>query len=152
MLSASGRPPAVSHWIQCGRKFSSPPKISDLAVFANSFNVWWTSLQPTSRITSDNGRLSRNVTPDEAWSKTRKGGKNGFYTILLTLSFWIRRATLPAEQSAYENLIDDVVWVVNQMLGSTVPTHPKRAGEDARGGPSKRFAFLFFFSPSSAHH
>jgi hypothetical protein len=81
----------------------------------------------------------------ETWSKTRKGGVNGFYSVVLALSFWLNAATSDLEKTKCEEAICDVFWVSDQMIATQKPSS-KRASPDEGGEsvPTKRY---FHFIP-----
>jgi hypothetical protein len=135
-LSAKGRPQPITHWINCGRKFTQIPEISDLAAYSKSFNTWWASLQPGSRVTSSG--LTRDVSAGETWAKTKKGGLNGFNSVVIALSFWLHNAKTEAQLQEFEEVLEDVLWVCNQMLAESNVSgkRPREDGEEI--GPSKR--------------
>jgi hypothetical protein len=111
----------VTHWINCGRKFSHPPDVPDLDAYAKSFNNWWTSIQPESRISSSG--LTHNVSAAEEWTKIKKGGPNGFNTVLIALSFWLQNVKTKPQQRKCEAVMEDILWAADQMLiKCTVPS------------------------------
>src|SRR5262245_32755619 len=126
-LSAKGRPTQITHWINCGRKFTHLPVIPDLVSYVASFNNWWRSLQPETRVVTE-GVITRDVEAEESWEKTRKGGVNGFVTVLICLAVWLRSTSSETEREICEVAIQDVLWVVERMISRG--NAPKRALED----------------------
>ncbi|KAI0045477.1 hypothetical protein FA95DRAFT_1495406, partial [Auriscalpium vulgare] len=84
-LAATGRPVQLSRWVS-RRDYSKSPVIDDVKAFTASWRAWWIGLQPEWR--GSKWPLAREVRASEAWSDCRKGGRNGFAIVLITLSWW----------------------------------------------------------------
>jgi hypothetical protein len=109
-----GRPEVVASWLKYGRKLDSPPVLTDLPAFIKSWWLWWTNLQPDWRKTAD-GTLLRDVDGD--WLSLRKGGNNGFFMIVLTLSWWLRAIDGVVEaEGEISKAFSDVNWVLDHLL------------------------------------
>jgi len=133
-LAAQGCPVVVTHWINCGRKLNRLPVISDLSEYGKSFNLWWASLQPATRIVSP-GVLSRNIDGGETWVKVRKGSINGFYTAILALSFWHHSTLTSAQRRECNEVIEDALWVADQLIGHL--KHPRDDDDDPLLSPKR---------------
>jgi hypothetical protein len=132
MINAKERPPAISHWNKCGRSASAVPKIENVEDWSRLWRIWWVSLQPQSR---DGDKLLRVVTPSETWPETRKGSINGFYSIVVSLGWWMEALKSPSQQSEFSLMLADVQWVLGQMLGlqNTSAKRPFDAIDDNEG-------------------
>jgi hypothetical protein len=68
------------------------------------------------------------------WSRTRKGGLNRFFVIILALGWWF----LGAKNNNGHNIsncghaLDDVIWVLEQMVRSDEPTRDSKAVKQMR--------------------
>jgi hypothetical protein len=120
ILACKNRPQILSHWIQCGRKYESQPVIKDLTSFISAWRLWWYSLQPEARkdgLDEDaTWPLHRVAKDGEMWAEVRKGSKNGFFGIVLTLSWWYRAVTTDFERELFDRALADVKWVASQMV------------------------------------
>jgi hypothetical protein len=113
VLSKTGRPNIVDRWIANGRK--STPLVTDVAAFAGAWKTWWIQLQPASR---EGQKLLRIVTLGERWEVQRKGGINGFFNVVVSMSWWCSAVKTPAQRRQLSEMADDVAWVLTQMVGS----------------------------------
>lgn len=50
------------------------------------------------------------------WSKLLKGGPNGFFFVLLVLSFWAKMAWTCEERLDFDETMEDVNWVLGEAL------------------------------------
>ncbi|KAI0054879.1 hypothetical protein BV25DRAFT_1790807, partial [Artomyces pyxidatus] len=85
-LSTISRPPEISWWVQRHRVYEKPPVIKDLKAYGIGFRKWWEGLQPLWR--GDSWPLERATPVGEKWTKTRKGGANGFVMVVIALAWW----------------------------------------------------------------
>ncbi|KAI0042912.1 hypothetical protein FA95DRAFT_1455891, partial [Auriscalpium vulgare] len=83
------RPGEVHNWMKAGRKLARPPDITNVPKYGTQWRSWWVSMQPQWRRTgADPWPLVREQHPEEEWLGIRKGGKNGFALLLLTIIWW----------------------------------------------------------------
>jgi hypothetical protein len=131
MITKENQPTEIGHWFQCGRKWTAMPDIGSETVvtFSKSWWLWWAGLQPSWRGNESNS-LSRTVPAGAVdWSRTRKGGLNGFFIIILALGWWF----LGAKNNDSRNIsncghaLDDVIWVLEQIVGSDESTGDSEA-------------------------
>jgi hypothetical protein len=116
------------------------PVINDVSSWAETWTAWWISLQPASR---RGEALLRDVTADEAWAETKKGSINGFYNVVVTLSWWMQAIKTEQDMSIFTVMVRDVDWVLKQML-SSVPSSSKHGRDDSDldsidDNPAKRY-------------
>ena len=115
------RPPEVRFWISRGR--TTQPKISNLANFEKNWWKWWKGLQPPWRaVFKVEGSLDCThhpvLTGDRDWSAINKHGRNTFFSIMATLFWWgIASSKPPTEDSSWLAAIEEVVWVLDGLLG-----------------------------------
>lgn len=83
------RPSELSRWLQT-RKFGAIPDLASLPAYATQWIAWWNALQPEWRQAKQSGGLPLAITGRESrpLSGLRKGGPNGFVTILIGLKWW----------------------------------------------------------------
>ena len=113
-LPTAGRPAIIGKWINGGRKVS--PVIDDLQTFVSVWKGWWVSLQPESRVQKGN-KLGQVIDAGEKWEKLCKGGINGFFNIVVSLAWWRAAITSPAQQKVLTEMVHDVSWVQDQIIG-----------------------------------
>jgi hypothetical protein len=133
MISAKDRPLAISHWSRCARNASAAPDITDIEDWARLWRVWWTGMQPASR---GGEKLLRVVDAAEEWVELRKGSINGFYNVVISLGWWIQAAATAPELAEATQMVDDAIWVMDQMLGGS--RAGKRSHENDDAGPSNK--------------
>jgi hypothetical protein len=120
-------------WLKNGRKYSMSPKVTDLLDYATSWQTWWRGLQPEWRRLAD-GTLSREV-PDEGeeWEAIYRGGANGFFIIVLSISWWVLALDGKADEGL-QDVLADTTWVLGCMLDkqakSSGPSRGKHAQQD----------------------
>ena len=72
----------------------------------------------------------------ETWQMLKKGGTAGIYIVIIDLSWWIKAQHAELDTNAW-TLIDDILWVVQQMkqdMGASIPVCKKHACEDDGNG------------------
>jgi hypothetical protein len=100
-------------WLKNGRKYANPPLINDSAQFSTSWWAWWQTLQPKWRV--NNNTLSQEIPSEgETWTATSKPGCNGFFVVLLTLSWWLQTAV--HDVNDFHAALSDTMWVLDQMI------------------------------------
>jgi hypothetical protein len=112
-LSKTERPEAIGRWINSGRR--SWPKVDDVPAFTKSWGKWWGTLQPKSRVQKGKP-LQRSVDADEGWGELMKGSINGFFTVVVSLAWWWEGVKSAAQRKAWMEMVDDVLWVQDQMI------------------------------------
>lgn len=120
-LDCVNRPEVVHIWLKNGRKYTAPPKITNVVEYNQSWWKWWKMLQPEWwQTTQKNNVLSHKVPESgEEWSRTCQGGTNGFYMIIPTLAWWVAEGdqNLANVKDADLHLaIDDTSWVLERMI------------------------------------
>ncbi|KAH7917876.1 hypothetical protein BV22DRAFT_989237, partial [Leucogyrophana mollusca] len=96
IVSGLKRPEEIGAWIRGGRHFEKCPTIEDEKTFADGFEQWWISLQPAWRCTSDDDEPVTSIhsllndipSEDVDWPELAKGTCNGFFMVLLGLTWW----------------------------------------------------------------
>jgi hypothetical protein len=126
VLSKVDRPSEIDRWINGGRK--ATPKIIDLAGFIGNWRKWWVHLQPESR---EKRKLRRIVQPGEAWEELRKGGVNGVFNVVVSLSWWSAVSQTATQQKAFHEMVEDVSWVLDEMIRTVDHASKKRASDDS---------------------
>ena len=140
-ISAKGRPSEISHWTKNARSPSAVPKIKDVGNWASSWRAWWILLQPESR---KGEKLLRVVESGEPWAEIKKGGINGFYTIVVSLGWWLQALEKKGERTEFAKMLNDVLWVCDCISGDDkgVAKHARdESGKNGEEHVSKRFVF-----------
>ncbi|KAI0323432.1 hypothetical protein GY45DRAFT_1214498, partial [Cubamyces sp. BRFM 1775] len=88
-LPTKNRPMQVRQWIQTHRQYEKIPVIGGITVYGAEWALWWRALQPDGRLDAE-GELQRIEETEGgiSWSVLRRGGPNGFFLVLLALSWW----------------------------------------------------------------
>jgi hypothetical protein len=111
VLENAERPELIGQWISGGRRNS--PIIKDLANFSTVWKRWWAKLQPESR---QGRKLLRVVNVGEEWESLEKGGINGFFNVVASLSWWVVMLNTSAERKVFAEVASDVSWVLDKMI------------------------------------
>jgi hypothetical protein len=90
---------------------------------------WWTELQPRSR-----KDLKQTIEANDNWDELQKGTANGFFIVVLALSWWVK-AEDREDRKMLDSALDDVIWVLDAMI-STLSRSAD--GTDTNLPPSKR--------------
>ena len=120
--------------------------------YSQQWWLWWIGIQPPWR-GSDRNSLARELPDGEIdWSATWKGGSNGFYVVLLALSWWFLGVKHNDGRgvSGCEHALDDVAWVLEQMCHSFGSV--KRAGATPQGTNKRYFASFYYLTPPLMIH
>ena len=143
VLSSALRPELLGRWINSRRR--QAPVIEDLAVYVVSWRKWWASLQPQSRrLPGGSGKLSQVVETGERWEELRKRSINGFFNVVVSLGWWYAALKSPAQRRIYGEIVDDVSWVLDQLLVDK--KHGKKhAMTDLEERGSKRQVFIILW-------
>ncbi|KAI0039149.1 hypothetical protein FA95DRAFT_1456158, partial [Auriscalpium vulgare] len=88
VLHLKVRPSAIPAWFKDGRHYDKWPAIKNAAKFGRAWREWWTKMNPAWRVGARDWPLGRVVVAEETWPELRKGGRNGFVLVLLTLVWW----------------------------------------------------------------
>ncbi|KAJ7652316.1 hypothetical protein B0H17DRAFT_1214982 [Mycena rosella] len=123
-LSSKGRPAQLGIWIAGGwGRRGSLPVISDVALFAEKWGLWWTSLQPGWREKGRDGKWSSGGEYGEGgkdWGPLYQWGVNGTLTLLAGLYFWgcaLKAGVHDSEvgMGEWEDAVADVTWMLEGM-------------------------------------
>ena len=95
-------------------------------------------MQPSSRKSGD-GRcdLKKTAVDAEDWAELRKGSVNGFFGVVLALSWWVNAANTDVQREVVGKAVDDVLWVLDEMIKSPV-VQRKRVAEPNEASAHKR--------------
>ncbi|THH18837.1 hypothetical protein EUX98_g8887 [Antrodiella citrinella] len=122
-MPAGHRPAEVQNWIKAHRNYEKPPDLSDcLPSFIAKFKLWYSGIQPGWRQTEeDNWPPAQVEETEEAcsdWSVLRRGGQNGFFMVIMAVSWWYSTAMLIADPDLLVQsflIIQDIQWVLSRM-------------------------------------
>ena len=66
------------------------------------------------------------------WTELTKGGRNGFFMLLLTLVWWWKALRTPGERQDFESVLVEVEWALKGIVSSLdlKSKVAKRLGED----------------------
>lgn len=133
-LAVKSRPSEFKAWTSKNKKLSYIPpfKVSEFAV---RWRVWWESLQPVWRDNED-WPPHRDVPEDEDWLQLRKGGPNGLFHVIISLTWWAAQCHTKKDRLAYTSAQEDVVWVLQLVYSYLADL--KQAGKSTTCVPAKR--------------
>lgn len=120
----------VADWIRAHRRFDSiPPEPEFLDQYITDWLSWWKSLQPAWRAQLPD--YDRTVPEDAEWPELMKGGANGFFLIVFTLTWWTVHAVTEEQSEGGKKAFLDVAFVLKQMTiklarENSVEPSPKR--------------------------
>jgi hypothetical protein len=80
-----------------------------------TWKAWWGSLQPSMRSLSRTSKLPRAIGPDDNWEELQKGGINGFFTVVASLSWWFAELKTDPQRKDFE-AASDVLWAQQQVI------------------------------------
>lgn len=104
-------------------------------------------MQPVWRIKDGEGELQRHDVPDESWPEIMKGGGNGFFLVLISLSWWMEAAKEKTDKDDCLSVVDDVMWVLEQMVARLEELDGSGSGEEDAARYSKRCVVFPFRCP-----
>jgi hypothetical protein len=122
-VGGQNRPGAIGNWTKHARSANAVPTIDDVDAWAEMWTSWWISLQPATR---QGAELLRDVNAGESWADIKKGSINGFYNVMVSLSWWMCALRTDQDREKFALILQDVVWVLGKMLGDQQTTSAKR--------------------------
>lgn len=122
------------------RKLNRYPKILKPADYIIMWRQWWLSLQPDWRLEGVSWPPSREIPEGGHMSTVACSGPNGFFLVLLSLSWWGKLvADGLADSTEFEMAIDDVFFVLSHVVSGMSSVPAKRPHGDTSTRPhSKR--------------
>ncbi|KAJ7457076.1 hypothetical protein FB451DRAFT_1047773, partial [Mycena latifolia] len=119
-LSTKKRPKQIAEWIRGGRgtKSKQTPKIKSVSKFAEEWDAWWDSIQPSWRKRDANGKRIVGGEYGKDWGQMDCSGPNGCLSAAAGLYFWGLAVSGSGDESArseWECAVQDVVWVLEGM-------------------------------------
>jgi hypothetical protein len=137
IISRKNRPEQVDVWIRSGREVL--PQISNLAAYSESWKHWWATLQPSERRDGESSNLKKVALGINSWAELRKGGINGFYSIISSLSWWLQAIDDSQQLQDFIQTLGDVSWALEQMVDSVGSEGGrKRSCDQSTAIPAKR--------------
>src|SRR5216684_864424 len=121
-IDTKDRPGEVATWLKNGRKYGFTPTITNPTKYKVSWQKWWQGLQPKWHQLDDGTLLQEVPEMGEQWESLQRGGTNGFFMIVLALSWWVGAMGGIVDDLG---LLDDVTWVVRCMTDT--PAMPSQS-------------------------
>jgi hypothetical protein len=117
-MPTSPRPEEISLWFKWGRRLAGKgiPVINLVEEYQEKWIEWWSAAQPQWRNTED-WPFNREDVTGKDWGRLLDGGKDGMYLVIVSLAWWIC-AEESEDESALEEAIDDVTWVIKNLVSS----------------------------------
>ncbi|KAJ8472367.1 hypothetical protein ONZ51_g8553 [Trametes cubensis] len=139
-LPTKKRPMQVRQWIQAHRQYEKPPTVK-ATEYGATWVLWWRELQPEIRLDAAGGlqRPPVDVLKGGSWGVLRRGGPNGFFLVLLALSWWVKSAVDGRDVKNAFAMVEDVLWVLDTMLSAPeVGEDGEEGGEDGEEGGEEK--------------
>jgi hypothetical protein len=128
------------------RKLNRYPKILKPTDYIIAWRRWWSSLQPDWRFEGVSWPPSRDIPRGGQISMFAYSGPNGFFLIILSLSWWGKMVEDGlVDSDEFEMAVDDVHWVLSHVIGglSCIPAkRPHDLNGDTMKPDSKRYVLL----------
>ena len=71
--------------------------------------------------------MGRAVKADESWEAVRKGGSTGLFLVIVSLFWWKSRASTATAGKEFASAVEDVSWVLNQVVRNMDSVHNRSA-------------------------
>lgn len=108
-------------------------------------------MQPKWRLLEDGTLLRKLPDTGEEWDTLRQGGPNGFFTIILAFSWWIKAVDDDTGLCDALDHLDDLKWVVTCITDMSPIPGPmigrKRAQQDEPDTLPKSQRYVLIFPP-----
>jgi hypothetical protein len=134
---SSDRPVELAKWLS-SRRYSHPPKIEDCAKFANDWLLWWNSIQPQWRRTSEVNSLPlalSTATQKQNMTSLKKTGPSGIVVVLISLKWWY---TVQGEDERWGKAVDDIHECLKLFMLDDGKRKAIGEGDDGDGGSKKK--------------
>ncbi|KAJ6467619.1 hypothetical protein C8R47DRAFT_990325 [Mycena vitilis] len=106
---AKKRPTQIRDWVGRARNPNYTPAIPNVEKYGEEWWEWWVDINPAWR--QKKRPMKRGNGP--SWSCLDLNGPNGFLNVLMGLKWW--RDKLEDASPEWEEAVDDVTWVLQQM-------------------------------------
>ncbi|KAJ7047954.1 hypothetical protein C8F04DRAFT_885131, partial [Mycena alexandri] len=104
---AKKRPKAVGDWVARARNYT--PTVTSGDDLGEQWWIWWTDINPEWR--GEERPMRRDA--GKPWKSMDYCGQNGFLNVLMVLKWW--RDAMEESSPDWEDAVDDVIWVLQQM-------------------------------------
>ncbi|KAI0259638.1 hypothetical protein BC834DRAFT_608805 [Gloeopeniophorella convolvens] len=136
-LNATARPDQFHWWQSRARGYENlPPDFGKPSEYAAAVKTFYIRLQPDAR--GSTWPLAREACDSSDWSELNKGGKKGVLTILILLAWWQGLEQTKKERQGLDEVVDDVSWILDQLLAVERGGKRSREEDDSDPTPSKR--------------
>ena len=117
-LPTASRPSQVAGWMRY-RSYAPEhtPFISNLSSYRDSWVRWWTSCQPAWR-KGKGWPLPRDHDDATNWVKIGACGQSGLFIVIVSTAWWAYSIKSEEEWVKFDEAVDDVKWVIEQVTGS----------------------------------
>jgi hypothetical protein len=110
-------PRELGLWMKNNRKLNHFPKIVKPTDYIVSWRWWWCLLQPEWRKSTAAWPPSRDIPEDGYLTTMAQSGPNGFFLIVLSLSWWGKLVVNgSADLTEFETAVDDILWVLSHQF------------------------------------
>jgi hypothetical protein len=82
------------------------------------------------------------VETGEKWEELRKGSINGFFNVVVSLVWWYAAVKTPAQRKVYGEMVDDVSWVLDWVLGDSKAGKKRAADSQKEEKDTKRLVLI----------
>jgi len=91
------------------------PVILDANGYGSKWIQWWTGSQPRARDVNA-WPLAKEPIDDTSWQKFPAHGPNGIFLAIMAISWWAPAVKLASEAAYFEEAVDDLHWVIQQLI------------------------------------
>lgn len=115
-IPINSRPGEVGMWIKA-RSYDARhiPHVPDANMYHTCWLQWWTVCQPAWRKANGWPFLKEGDT-GVGWGKLASRGQNGMFVVIMSTTWWAFSIKSPEERHAFEEAVDDVRWVLEELL------------------------------------
>ena len=122
------------------------PVVKDVGPYSSMWKTWWSNLQQSRRQHIGVSWPLERSSDKCDWTVLMRGGCNGFFLVVMSLSWWVAAVKSKEEKAELDDVLDDVSWVLANMISSSSGSASKRTQpydvEDDLASPAKKAKVL----------
>ena len=137
-LPTESRPTELSIWVK-GRSLSPDrmPFITDTAAYGEGWIAWWIACQPAWR-QGKGWPLPKERGDNVKWGKLGARGQNGMFLVVMSTTWWAASLKPTDDRGTFDGAMDDIRWVILQILEPLPATDAQRATQDPTPPPASQ--------------
>ncbi|KZT03351.1 uncharacterized protein LAESUDRAFT_606537, partial [Laetiporus sulphureus 93-53] len=87
-LASKGRLEEIKQWIKKAHPYKASAVTINVKMFSGTWKGWWRNIQPVGCVQGVEWPLLQNVEQDLNWMGLDRGGCNGMFLVIVSLSWW----------------------------------------------------------------